>query len=160
MTGAMTQSAMAPDLGEWQLYRGVRTRRVLAFFIDCLIVFGLTVVAVPVVALIGAATFGLGWLLFFVLVPLVALTYVGWTVSGPRQATLGMRAMDVQLIRYDGHRIDAMTAVVHAVLFWAANAILTPLILLIGLFTEHKRLLHDLALGIAVIRASRARGAP
>jgi uncharacterized RDD family membrane protein YckC len=41
------------------------------------------------------------------------------------------------------------------VLFWAANAILTPFILLVGLFTRHKRLLHDMALGTVVVRAQR-----
>ena len=48
-----------------------------------------------------------------------------------------------------------MLAVVHSVFFWAANAVLTPLILLVSLFTEHKRTLHDLLLGAVIIRDDR-----
>lgn len=147
--------APAHGFADWRLYEGVRTRRIMAFLIDYAFVFVLVVLAVPVVALVGLATFGIGWLLYLILAPLVALSYVAWTVGGPHQATVGMRMMDVQLVRYDGQTIDPMTAIVHAVLFWAANVVLTPLILLIGLFTEHKRLLHDLALGTVVLRATR-----
>ncbi|NJR13269.1 MAG: RDD family protein, partial [Phyllobacteriaceae bacterium] len=43
-------------------------------------------------------------------------------------------------------------AVVHSVLFWAFNSILTPLVLLLVLFTQRKRTLHDLLLGTAVVR--------
>ena len=145
----------AHDFADWHLYEGVRTRRILAFFIDYALVFVLVVLAVPVVALVGLATFGIGLLLYLILTPLVALSYIAWTVGGPHQATVGMRLMDVRLVRDDGQVIDSMTAIVHAVLFWAAGVILTPFIVLIGLFTEHKRLLHDLALGTVVVRATR-----
>lgn len=151
----MTHDAAIPPLfTEWRLYDGVRTRRILAFLIDYALVLVLVVMSVPVVGLLGIATFGVGWLLYAVLGPLVALAYVAWTVGGPNQATWGMQWMDVRIVRYDGQGIDWMTAIVHAVLFWAANTILTPFILLIGLFTRHKRLLHDLALGTVVVRNS------
>ena len=137
------------------LYEGVRKRRIAAFLIDYALVVLLVVIAVPVVALVGVVTFGIGWLLYAILAPAVALAYIAWTVGGPRQATLGMRATGIRLERYDGRPIDPMTAIVHAVLFWAANAILTPLVLLVGLFTRHKRLLHDLALGTVAVRTER-----
>jgi uncharacterized RDD family membrane protein YckC len=38
------------------------------------------------------------------------------------------------------------------VLFWAGNAILTPLVLLVTLFSDRKRTLHDLLLGTIVLR--------
>jgi len=41
------------------------------------------------------------------------------------------------------------------VLFWAANVLLTPLILLATLFTDRKRTLHDLLLGTVVVRSDR-----
>lgn len=145
-------SAVPPLFADWRLFDSVRTRRILAFLIDYAMVLLLVVLAVPIVGLLGVATLGVGWLLYAILVPLVALTYVAWTVGGPEQATWGMRWMDIRLVRYDGQRIDWMTAIVHAVIFWAANTLLTPLILLIGLFTRHKRLLQDLALGTVVVR--------
>lgn len=137
------------------LYDGVRTRRVIAFFIDYAIVTLLMLPATILVAILGLATLGLGWLLFGILVPLVALSYVWATMGGAHQATLGMRAMQIRLEREDGGQVDGMLAVVHSVLFWAANAILTPLILLATLFLERKRTVHDLLLGTVIIRSDQ-----
>ena len=132
----------------------MRTRRIFAFLIDYFMVFLLIVVAVPVIFLLGFATFGAAWLLYAIIGPLVALTYIGWTVGGPSQATIGMRLMDIRLERYDGRRIDFITAIVHSVLFWASAVIFLPL-LLAPLFLEDKRTLHDLALGTVVVRSRR-----
>jgi uncharacterized RDD family membrane protein YckC len=137
---------------DWRLFEGVRTRRILAFLIDYAMVFFLIVIAVPLIFLLGFATFGAAWLLYAFLTPLVALIYVGWTVGGPAQATIGMRLAGIRLERYDGRRIDFITAIVHAVLFWASAAIFAPL-LLAPLFLEHKKTLHDLALGIVAVRS-------
>jgi uncharacterized RDD family membrane protein YckC len=52
-------------------------------------------------------------------------------------------------------RVDPLTAVVHTVLFWAGNALLTPLILLATLFLDRKRTVHDLLLGTVVTRSDR-----
>ena len=146
--------AYADRFDDWRLFEGVRTRRIFAFLIDYFMVFLLMVVAVPVIFLLGFATFGAAWLLYAIIGPLVALTYIGWTVGGPSHATIGMRLMDIRLERYDGRRIDFITAVVHAVLFWASAAIFLPL-LLAPLFLEDKRTLHDLALGTVVVRSRR-----
>jgi uncharacterized RDD family membrane protein YckC len=45
--------------------------------------------------------------------------------------------------------------VLHSVLFWAGNVILSPLVLLVTLFANRKRTLHDLLLGTVVTRADR-----
>jgi uncharacterized RDD family membrane protein YckC len=37
-------------------------------------------------------------------------------------------------------------------LFWILNSVLTPLVLLAGLFIERSRLVHDLLLGTAAVR--------
>ncbi|MEN0000237.1 MAG: RDD family protein [Pseudomonadota bacterium] len=136
-------------------FAGVRRRRIVAFIIDYIVVFLLCVAAIPLVGILGFATFGAGWLLYFILVPFVALLYIAWTVGGPKQATWGMQMADICLVRYDGQPTDWITGVVHAALFWAAHTILTPAIVLIALFTRHKRLLHDLALGTVVVRKSQ-----
>lgn len=145
-------SADARRFDDWRFTAGTRTRRIGAFLIDYGMVVVLCVVAIPLIALFGFATFGAGWLLYGILVPLVALTYVGWTMGGPRQATWGMQMMNIKIARYDGQPIDWMTAMVHAVLFWATSVVFAPL-LLAPLFTHHKRTLHDLALGVVVVRS-------
>jgi uncharacterized RDD family membrane protein YckC len=146
---------VADRLDNVRLYDGVRTRRVFAFMIDYVIVALLLIPAAVIVLLLGLLTFGLGWTLFAVLFPIVAILYVWNTLGGRRQATLGMRAMSIRLERLDGRPVDGMLAVVHSVFFWAANAVLTPLILLVSLFADRKRTLHDLLLGTVVIRDDR-----
>ncbi len=85
-----------------RLYDGVRTRRILAFCIDYFIVALLLVPFAILVFLFGIVTLGLGWMLFSVLAPLVAILYVWNTLGGQHQATAGMRMMGIRLERLDG----------------------------------------------------------
>ena len=142
-------------LDDVRAYDGVRTRRIFAFIIDYCIVALLTIPFAILVAVLGLLTFGLGWALYSILVPAVAILYIWNTLGGRNQATSGMRMMGIRLDRLDGSRIDGLTAVVHSVLFWASNVILTPLILLVTLFSDRKRTLHDLLLGTVVSRSDR-----
>jgi uncharacterized RDD family membrane protein YckC len=135
------------------LYSDVRKRRVFAFLIDYAIIILLSIPAAIIILVLGILTLGLGWLLFAILIPLVALSYVAITMGGAQQATLGMRAMNIRLMRLDGVKVDGMLAIVHTILFWAFNTVLTPLILLATLFLDYKRTLHDLLLGTVVVRS-------
>jgi uncharacterized RDD family membrane protein YckC len=146
---------IATRLDDTRAYDGVRTRRVLAFFLDYLIVALLLIPFAILVFFLGLLTLGLGWSLFAILGPAVALVYVWSTLGGPNQATVGMRMMGIQLDRLDGRPVDGLLAVVHSVLFWAGNLVLTPLILLVTLFSDRKRTLHDLLLGTVVTRSDR-----
>lgn len=154
-TRTLDDDTAARRLDDARLYDGVRTRRILAFVIDYLIILLLLLPVGIVVFLFGIVTLGLGWMLFAILGPLVALPYVWMTLGGRHQATKGMQWMGIRLERLDGGRIDGMLAMVHSVLFWAGNVILTPLVLLATLFLERKRTLHDLLLGTVVIRTDR-----
>ena len=146
---------IATRLDDVRAYDGVRTRRVFAFLLDYLIVGWLLVPFGILVFLLGLLTLGLGWSLFGVLAPAVALTYVWNTLGGRNQATTGMRIMGIRLDRLDSRPVDGLFAVVHSVLFWAGNLLLTPLVLLVTLFSDRKRTLHDLLLGTVVTRADR-----
>ncbi|WP_157014635.1 RDD family protein [Mesorhizobium xinjiangense] len=140
-------------LDDWRTFEGVRTRRAFAFFLDYLIIGLLIIPFAILVAIFGLITLGLGWFLFGILGPAVALIYVWNTLGGSSQATVGMRMMGIRLERLDGAPVDGMLAVVHTVLFWAGNAVLTPLILLATLFLDRKRTVHGLLLGTVVTRA-------
>ncbi|MGY6707831.1 MAG: RDD family protein [Rhizobiaceae bacterium] len=142
-------------LDDMRVYEGVRTRRVFAFIVDYLIVALLCVPFAIIVFFLGVLTLGLGWMLFGALFPVVALLYVWFTLGGRSQATVGMGMMGVRLERLDERPVDGMLALVHTVLFWAANVILTPLVLLLPLFLDRKRTLHDLLLGTVVTRSDR-----
>jgi uncharacterized RDD family membrane protein YckC len=131
---------------------GVLTRRVFAFVIDFLIVALLSIPVSIVIFFLGIFTLGLGWFLYAIMFPSLAIIYVAFTMGGEAQATVGMRANDIHLARLDGGRIDPLTALVHSVLFWAGNVFLSPLVLLVTLFADQKRTLHDLLLGTIVVR--------
>lgn len=147
------ESQMTTDrLDDVSAYQGVRTRRILAFIIDYLIIGVLLIPFAILIFLLGLITLGLGWSLFAVLAPAVGLLYVWFTLGGPNQSTVGMAMMGIRLERLDQGRVDGMMAIMHTVLFWAGNAILTPLILLAPLILERKRTVHDLLLGTVVIR--------
>lgn len=151
-TRTLDGEILATHLDDWRLYQGVRTRRMVAFLIDYAIVGLLLIPFAILVAIFGLITLGIGWALFSILFPAVALAYIWNTVGGPRQATVGMRIMDIRLERLDGKPIDGLLAVVHSALFWAANVVLTPFILLATLFLDRKRTVHDLLLGTVVVR--------
>lgn len=151
-TRTLDGEILGTHLDDWRLYQGVRTRRMVAFLIDYALVGLLLIPFAILVAIFGLITLGIGWALFSILFPAVALAYIWNTVGGPRQATVGMRIMDIRLERLDGKPIDGLLAVVHSVLFWAANVVLTPFILLATLFLDRKRTVHDLLLGTVVVR--------
>jgi uncharacterized RDD family membrane protein YckC len=138
----------------WRAYQGVLSRRMFGFLVDYIIVALLMIPAAVVVGFVGILTLGLGFMLYPVLFFIVAGLYFGLTIGGAAQATPGMRAMGLRMRRTDGQPIDFMVALIHLVLFWILNAVLTPLILLAGLFTNHSRLVHDLLLGTEMVRSA------
>jgi uncharacterized RDD family membrane protein YckC len=135
-----------------ELYYGVRTRRVFAFLVDASIVFLLMILASVVVVVLGLFTFGLGWLLFPLIWPFVAILYTMFTLGGPSSATPGMRVTGVEMRTWYGAPMYPVLALAHAIGFWLSVTFLTPLVLLVALVTPRKRLLHDILLGTIVIR--------
>ena len=133
----------------------VRTRRVLAFLVDYAIVFLLWALSLVPVFFLGILTLGLGFLLYPVLGGLIALVYIGVTMGSADQATLGMRFFSIRIERLEGGRVDGVTAMVHAVIFWAAHIVFTPLMLLVSLFTPQKQLVQDILLGTVIVRSDR-----
>ncbi|MDH7791841.1 RDD family protein [Ochrobactrum sp. AN78] len=146
---------MGPRYESRAFFEGVRTRRIMAFLIDYMIVFFLCIPVAVVIFILGIITLSLGWALYAIMFPVVALFYVSRTLGGPQQATKGMQMMNIKLVRLEGGTVDPMLAIVHSVLFWGLNVVLTPLILLATLVTDRKRAAHDLLLGTAVIRSDR-----
>ncbi|WP_037545447.1 RDD family protein [Stappia stellulata] len=134
-----------------RLFASVRTNRIFAFVIDAILIGVLTLMATVLVFFLGIFTLGLGWLLFPILWPAVALVYVALTLGGPTSATPGMRAMGVTMRMVRGDRPDILIAGMHALLFWFSISLLTPLVLAVSLFNGEKRLLHDLVIGTVVV---------
>ena len=135
-------------------YEGVRTRRVFAFLIDATVTLFLMVTAYVVFGVFGVFTFGLLWLLLPAVWPVVAIVYSVLTLGGPNSATPGMRFTGIEMRTMRGERMYYGLALLHVLGFWISVAILTPLVLLVALFTERKQLLHDLVLGTVAVRSA------
>ena len=138
--------ALEPDL-----FQDVLKRRVFAFFFDVVGVSILWVVAAIVVFFLGLATFGLAWLIYPALWPILGVLYTVSSLAGPTAATPGMRAMGLAMRSTDGPRPDALKALIHVVVFYALSVTLTPLVHLIGLFTTRRQLLQDFVAGVLVM---------
>ena len=139
-----------------ELFSGVRSRRIFAFFIDVIAIALLFGAAAVVVFFLGIFTLGLAWLFYAFLWQAVALLYVAFTLGGPAAATPGMRAMGLEMRLWYGAKPYPLLAAMHALLFWFSVALLTPLVLLVSLFSDRKRLLHDIVLGTVVINSEAA----
>lgn len=149
----------APGTMNEAAFQGTLARRIFAFIIDYFLVGVLVLIAAVAVFFLGIITLGLGWYIYPVLGFLVGIIYFGSSVGGAAQASPGMRMMGLVLVQQSGRPIDFMTAVVHLVLFWLMNSVLTPFVLLVGLFTNRNRLLHDILLGTAMAdRSALGRG--
>ena len=136
-----------------ELFEGVLPRRFLAFIIDAVIIAVPVLLATIFVFILGLVTFGLGWLLLWLWSPAAviwAICYYGFTFGSPASATIGMRVMDLEMRTwYGGPAYFVLGAA--PVVFWVSVSFLTPLILLVGLFNDRRRLLHDMMVGTIVI---------
>jgi len=139
-----------------EIFEGVPARRIVAFIIDIIIIAIPLIAASAFIFVIGLVTFGLGWLLFWLLSPISviwALAYYGLTLGSPASATIGMRAMEIEMRTWYGAPAYFVLGAVHAVVFWISVSVLTPFILLVGFFNARGRLLHDIVVGTVLINA-------
>ncbi len=128
---------------------GVRTRRIMAFGLDLLLVTGLSAALFFGLLILS---FGMSAVLLPPLFPLVAFFYNGLTVSGWRMATPGMAFMDLEMRNMQGEPVVFLQAAVHAVLFYITS--LFPPLFLVSMVTRDKRCLHDILADVVVLRRS------
>lgn len=150
--GTLYRTFERRDLELPRLYDGVRTRRAMSFVFDYAAVLLLCIPVAVMIFFLGILTLSIGWHLYAVMLPGVALIYVAFTMGGRSQATPGMRLAGVRVERLDGGQVDPATAVLHGILFWVSVTFLTPFVLLVALVTRRKQLLHDLLLGTVIVR--------
>ena len=103
-----------------ELFEGVLARRVVAFVLDAVSTCYLVIMAAIFIFVFGLVTFGLGWALFWLLSPasiVWALVYYGLHARRPSSATIGMRAMELQMRTWYGQP-GYFRTMVRAVVFW------------------------------------------
>jgi len=137
-----------------ELFEGVLARRCIAFMVDVIIIGIPVLFAAAFIFIVGLVTLGLGWILYWLLSPAAviwAICYYGLTFGSPASATIGMRVMDIEMRTWYGAPAYFVLGAVHAVVYWVTISFLTPLILLVALFNQRRRLLHDMLVGTIVI---------
>jgi len=129
--GGVPPHAFDPDL-QPELFRGVLTRRVFAFLIDLVVLTVPVILGYIFIAVFGVITLGLGWMLFWLAWPATivwAIIYYGASIGGPHSATMGMRAMDLEVRTWYGAPGYFVLGACHAVLYWVSMTFLTPAVL-------------------------------
>lgn len=137
-----------------ELFEGVLTRRVLAYGVDLILIGAIAVFATIVAVLAGFLTFGIAWLGAPVIIALSIAGYYAVTLGSHARATVGMRLFDIVLTPARGAPLQGWQAFAHPLLFWLTWWFLTPFSILLALFTPRRQMLHDLVLGMLMVRRS------
>lgn len=134
-----------------QSFDGILVRRVIAHIIDSIIVYAATAALVVALALMNLVTLGLFAAPIVGLGVLVPILYFTAFTGGARSATPGMRFMKIELITVTGGRPGYPEAGLRTVLYYASIMVLSPLILVVALFNERHRALHDILTSTSVV---------
>lgn len=149
MRSALPDPASAPEL-----FEGVLTRRVIAFFIDTAIMVAMTAAISIVGVVLGFLTFGVAWVALPFVIVFVLLAYYAMTLGSHSRATIGMAMMDLVLTPTRGAPLDGWKILVHPLIFWITVWIAWPFSLLIALLTPRREMVHDLITGTLMLRRS------
>lgn len=137
------------------LFDGIMLRRVIAYAIDVLLLAVLGGIAALFLGFLGLLTFGLiSPLSVFLLALLPVLYHAGlMTAYG---GTPGMSICDLTVRSVlDGRPPEALQATIMTVLFFLSVAATGWLILIVALFNQRRRTMHDYFSGTIVLRRSR-----
>ncbi|UWQ06713.1 RDD family protein [Aliiroseovarius crassostreae] len=128
-----------------EYYESVALKRLMAWGVDVVVIFTLSVLA-------SLLSFGIGFFLFGLVYFSVGFVYRVITISG-RSATLGMRLMAIELRTHRGDRFDPMTAIFHTLGYYISMAtFLLQLISLVMMFTTPRgQGLIDMVLGTTAL---------
>ena len=132
-------------------YQGVLSRRVFAYWIDLICIGLLIVLAWIGFWMLAIVSFGLLSPLLLIL-GLIPVLYHTLTIGGPGSATPGMRVTGVEVRSWTGERPSYLQAFVQTILFYVTVYPTWSLVLLVALFNERRRTLHDILAGTLVIR--------
>ena len=139
------------------IVRGVRTRRLIAWVLDALILGVVMSVGTVICFVLGLATLGLAWWPLFALLGIVPFVYSILCIASPLSATPGQALMGLSVRRVaDLGPPDLAQAIIAALGYYVTMAT-SGLLLLASLVIDHKRALHDVVSGLVVVRADALR---
>ncbi|MGD1878289.1 MAG: RDD family protein [Kiloniellaceae bacterium] len=134
-----------------ELYGGVVPRRCLAYLLDILVIALLGLCLGFVLSVAGILSFGLLSPLAVIIMALWPLAYhCGFIAS--RGATPGMRLFGLELRDWSGRPVEPAQAVLFVLLFYVSVSLTAWLVLLVVLFNDRGRALHDILANTIVVR--------
>jgi len=141
---------MTPDPDtQPEFYEGIPTKRLLAWFIDTIVIVLICVMIVPFTAFTG--------LFFFSLLMLFVGFVYRWASLASGSATWGMRLMSMEIRQGNDRRLDGTTAFLHTVGYSIALSIpILQLISVILMLTSARcQGLVDMVLGTVPLNRRR-----
>lgn len=148
-----------PDpLDDPELYDGIIWRRSIAYLLDVALILIVAFCLWMLLGMLSVLTFGLLLPLKIVVLACLPIAYHTYFI-GKTGATPGMRLLDVELRTWTGGRPNFVQACLQTVLFYATVTLTSWLILIIALFNDRCRTLHDFLAGTVAVRHSRLQGA-
>ncbi|MCK0143838.1 RDD family protein [Aliiroseovarius sp. F20344] len=134
-----------------EFYQDVVMKRLLAWFIDVVLIIGICFV-------IGLLTLGIGFFLWGLVYLAVGFAYRITTLTR-KSATIGMRFTAIELRRHDGQRFDRQTAALHTLGYYLSmSTVVLQMISLVMMFTTARgQGLADMVLGTTAINRMAER---
>ena len=147
------QDAPPDPLDDPDLYDEIAMRRVGAYIVDLVAISVLMIVAWFLLGLLAVLSFGLLLPLKVFVLALLPTAYHTYFI-GSSGATPGQRFFDVEIRTWTGRRPDYVQAFLQTVLFYATVSLTTFLVLIVALFNDRRRTLHDFLAGTVGVRHS------
>lgn len=132
-------------------YDTVLWRRFVAHVIDSFVIVFVIVGAWMALLIANIVTFGLLSIPMAFASLFAPILYYSLFIGSGRSATPGMRVVDIEVRRIDGGRPTPAHGLLRTVLFYATIGLLTPLVLLVALFSDKRRAAHDYLSGTIVV---------
>ena len=141
------RSAASLDLSDGT-FDGIAWRRAGAFIFDMMILLAIFVsLWIVNIMFLG----GLTALLTFLWPALLFVTYDTVLIGGQGSATIGMRLMGLKTITHEWGEPGYLQAFALSVLFYHSITFTSGLILLVALFNNRGRCVHDMVAGIFLV---------
>ena len=137
-------------LDEPELFDGILWRRVVGYGIDVVLLS----VVLAILSLIVFLSFGLLAPVYLLIAPIVPSAYHTFFI-GHDGATPGMKFVDLEVRTWTGGRPDYLQALLMTILFYISIIVTWFIVLLVPLFNDRRRTLHDVVSGVVVVRHSR-----
>ena len=157
--GGYRQAWRGGGLRDPALFEGILSRRLSAYFIDVFFLMIVLVIGWVILGTLTVLSFGLLGPLSVAAMFLLPLAYHSYFLA-KSAATPGMKMMDVMVVTLNGRPPDSVTAILQTVFFYLSISVTVWLVLLVVLFTDRNRALHDiLASTLMVHRGAWGSGA-